>query len=66
LDNDSKKGSELGEANALELLCKVEEPDSASFLGAVDVAEDLQDIVAFCVHKQPLGISMYISLSTGT
>jgi len=33
----------------------VEEPDSASLLGAMNAEEDLQDIVAFCIHIRTLG-----------
>jgi len=42
----------------------VEEPDLGSLLGAIDIVEDLQDIVTFCIHIITLGnFHVHIPLS---
>jgi len=54
-DKDAWAGGQLDEANALELLDQVQEPDTASLFLAINVLMDLKDVISLSIHFASLG-----------
>jgi len=54
-DKDAWTGGQLNEANAFELLDQVQEPDRTSLFLAVNVPQNLQDVIPFCINFAAFG-----------